>query len=77
MTKWVRLSWKGRAYETREAQQGYAPEPDWKKLPPFNDLVTKAFGSHGIIKDPTHSVYRDVMGYGEATAPEDDDAADL
>ena len=24
---------------TRDAQPGYAPDPDYSKLPPFNELV--------------------------------------
>ena len=40
-----------RSYLTRDAQPGYAPDPDWKKLPPFNELVKAAFGPHGVIQD--------------------------
>ena len=29
-----------RSYLTRDALPGYAPDPDWRKLPPFNELVT-------------------------------------
>src|SRR5262249_10132675 len=42
--KWVKLVWVKRAYKTREAQPSYAPDPDWSKVPPFNDLVRIAFG---------------------------------
>ena len=38
--KWVRLVWDKRSYLTRDAQQGYAPDPDWKKVPPFDEMVT-------------------------------------
>ena len=31
MKKWVRLVWKQRSYQTREAQPGYAPDPDWRR----------------------------------------------
>ena len=30
--KWVRLVWSKRSYLTRDAQPGYAPDPDWKKV---------------------------------------------
>jgi hypothetical protein len=39
MEKWVKLVWVKRAYMTRDAQEGYAPDPDWDKLPPFAELV--------------------------------------
>jgi hypothetical protein len=60
--KWVRLVWSKRSYLTRDALPGYAPDPDWKKLPPFNDLVTAAFGLHGVIQDTNHPIYRELMG---------------
>jgi hypothetical protein len=28
-TKWVKLVWVRRAYMTRDAQDGYAPDPDY------------------------------------------------
>ena len=34
---------------TREAQEGYAPDPDISKLPSFNELIKIAFGENGII----------------------------
>ena len=40
--KWVRLVWSKRSYLTRDALPGYAPDPDWGKLPAFNDLVKAA-----------------------------------
>ena len=72
--KWVKLVWAGRSYLTRDAQPGYAPDPDWKKLPPFNELVKAAFGPHGIIQDTTHPIYRELMG---APPTVNDDDADL
>jgi len=82
MKKWVRLVWVRRAYEWREAQPGYAPDPDWSKLPPFDQLVELAFGPNGIIRDVNHPIYRDLMGTAPQkidTAPQkvDDDDADL
>ncbi len=49
--KWVKLVWSKRSYLTRDALPGYAPDPDWKKLPAFNELVKAAFGPHGVIQD--------------------------
>ena len=60
--KWVKLVWAGRSYQTRDALPGYAPDPDWKKLPAFNELVKAAFGPHGVIQDTTHPIYRELMG---------------
>ena len=78
LQKWVRLIWKQRSYQTREAQPGYAPDPDWKALPPFNDLVLAALGPRGVIGDPGHPIYRDLMGGGPATKNVDDaDDTDL
>jgi hypothetical protein len=77
---WVKLLWVRRAYITRDALKGYAPDPDWGKLPPFNDLVRQAFGEHGIIRDETHTIYRDLLGAPKAAAAADDgddDASDL
>jgi hypothetical protein len=60
--RWVKLIWAKRAYKTREAQPGYAPDPDWSKLPTFNDLVKISFGEHGIIRDEQHPIYRELFG---------------
>jgi hypothetical protein len=62
LTKWVKLLWVGRAFTVREAKLGYAPDPAWEKLPSFDDLVFKALGPNGIIRDTTHSVYRNLIG---------------
>ncbi len=72
--KWVKLVWAGRSYLTRDALPGYAPDPDWTKLPAFNELVKAAFGPHGVIQDTTHPIYRELMG---APATLNDDDADL
>jgi hypothetical protein len=77
MKKWVKLVWKSRAYKTRDAQPGYAPDPDWSKLPSFNALVEAAFGPQGVILDAGHPIYRDLMGDGPAKKDDDDDADDL
>jgi hypothetical protein len=75
--RWVKLLWVRRAYTTREALAGYAPDPDWTKLPPFNELVQTAFGEHGIIRDTTHPIYRELLGAPKADAAVDGDAGDL
>jgi hypothetical protein len=62
LTKWVKLLWRGRAFHSREAEEGYAPDPDFEKLPAFSTLVRTAFGDHGTIRDESHRVYRDLFG---------------
>jgi hypothetical protein len=74
MDKWVKLVWSKGSYLTRDAQQGYAPEPDWSKLPSFNEMVKLAFGEYGIIRDATHPIYRELMG---APAVAADNGGDL
>jgi hypothetical protein len=69
--RWVKLVWAKRAYKTREAQSGYAPDPDWGKVPPFAELVRIAFGENGIIRNEQHPVYRELFG---ATPGSDNDA---
>jgi hypothetical protein len=71
--KWVRLVWNKRSYLTRDALDGYAPEPDWKKLPAFNELVRAAFGPHGVIQDAAHPIYRELMGAPAVANTNDDD----
>ena len=70
--KWVKPVWIGRSYTTRDALPGYAPDPDWGKLPPFNDLVRAALGQHGVIQDTAHPIYRELMGAPAAINPHDD-----
>jgi hypothetical protein len=62
MNGWVKLIWVKRSYLTRDALPGYAPDPDFAKLPPFNELVRLAFGDHGIIRDTAHPIYRELFG---------------
>ena len=59
---WVKLLWVGRSFTTRMAKSGYAPDPDWNKLPSFEELLVKAFGPKGIIRDTSHPVYRNLIG---------------
>jgi hypothetical protein len=76
MTKWLRLVWVRRAYQVRKAYPGYAPDPDWTKLPKFNDLVTLAFGPQGVIRDANHPVYKDLIGMAPQQPAGDDGAND-
>ena len=73
MEKWVKLVWVGRVYQTRDAQPGYAPEPDFSKLPSFNELVNLAYGKHGIINDEDHSIARELLGAAPSKSGKDDD----
>ena len=73
MEKWVKLVWQRRAYMTREAQPGYAPEPDWSKLPSFDELVRLAFGEHGVIRDKNHRIVLDLFGAPQQKASDADD----
>jgi hypothetical protein len=72
MDLWGKLIWAKRSYKVRKAMPGYAPEPDWPKVPPFEELVRLGFGEHGIIKNTDHPIYRELFG----AAPEANDDAD-
>jgi hypothetical protein len=72
MTKWVRLVWQKRTYLTREAMKGYAPDPDWSKLPSFDELIRLGFGENGIIRDHDHPVVRDLFGAAPEKSDDDD-----
>jgi hypothetical protein len=69
MTKWVKLKWNGQTYETRDAQPGYAPEPNYSKTPPFDELVLLGFNKNNIISNTDQPVVRDLLG----AAPEGGD----
>src|SRR5215471_11785708 len=71
-SRWVKLVWKGRAYVSRVADQGYAPDPDFGKLQSFNNLVKIAFGDHGIIHNEDHPIFRDLFGKVEQSEGNDD-----
>jgi hypothetical protein len=62
LSTWVKMILHGRSFISREADAGYAPEPDWSKLPPFDELALKAFGPSGIIRDKMHPMYRALFG---------------
>jgi hypothetical protein len=72
LSSWVKLVWVRGAYQTREALPGYAPVPEWDKLPSFDQLATLAFGEHGIIRDTTHPIYRELMGIPKSASDETD-----
>ena len=75
ITGWVRAVWSGSGvgYAERKAEPGYASDPDFGRVPPFDDLVKSAFGAHNVIRDRSHPIYRDLFGIGQ---PADDTAAD-
>jgi hypothetical protein len=74
LTKWTKIVWVGSKYNTRSAVEGYAPDPDISKIPPFERLVELAFGAYGVIRDETHPVYREQI-LGAAAEKSDDDLA--
>jgi hypothetical protein len=76
MKQWGRLVWVRNAYVWKAALPGYAPDPDWSRVPSFDQLVLLAFGPHGIIRDERHPIYRELMGDASAQ-PADDDGTDL
>jgi len=62
MDKWVKLVWSKRSYKTREARDGYAPDPDISKLPSFDEIIRLSFGEAGIMRDDNHPAYLDSCG---------------
>jgi hypothetical protein len=62
METWVRVIPSRGANATIEAEPGYAPDPDWSKVKPFNELVKIAFGEFGIIRDMDHPIVRELYG---------------
>jgi hypothetical protein len=77
LTKWVRLVWVRRVYEWRVAQPGYAPDPDWSKLPSFDQLILHALGEHGVIRDANHPIYRMLIGEAPDKVDDDDAGSDI
>jgi hypothetical protein len=75
MDKWTKLVWMRRGYQTRDAQAGYAPEPDWSKLPSFDELIRLAFGQNGVINNKDHPIARDLFGAPQRPGKQDDDLA--
>ena len=62
LDRWTKLVWVRNSYQTREALEGYAPDPDWEKLPPFHELLRLAFGDKGIVRDKSHDIYHELFG---------------
>jgi hypothetical protein len=62
----------GGTYQFKPAQPGYAPDPDWSKLAPWEDLIRQGFGEHGIIRDKSHPIYRELIGAGMEKPPRDE-----
>ena len=77
LTHWIRIVWQRRAYLVKQAQDGYAPDPDWTKLPSFDQMVLLAFGPNGIIRDTSHPVYRDLIGAAARPSHDGGDADSL
>jgi hypothetical protein len=70
--RWVKLVWIGRSYQTRDAELGYAPDPDWTKLPSWDQLVDLGFGPHGVIRDTNHPMFRSLVGAAPKKSDGDD-----
>ena len=68
MDKWVRLVWRRGVYDTRDAAPGYAPEPDWSKLPPGLPPAIQRLIRRALKKDvrqrlgDIHDVKLDIEG---------------
>jgi hypothetical protein len=75
LSEWVRPVWggSGHGFIERKAEPGYAPDPDYTNLPPFDELVKAAFGTHNVIRNKSHPIYRDLFGLKPPVA---DDGAD-
>jgi hypothetical protein len=70
---WIRIVWVNGKYLRRYAEPGYAPKPDWSKLPSWEDLVKLALGEHGIIRDKSHPIYRELIGAAGTEKPPQDE----
>ena len=77
LMNWTKLVWVRHAYQTRDAKPGYAPEPDWTKLPSYDELIKLAFGEHGIIRDTEHPIYRELFGLPASPSPGNGNGGDL
>ena len=77
VNRWVKIVWQRGAYQTRDAQEGYAPDPDFSKLPPLDELRDLAFGEAGIVRDKNHSVYQHQIGAKPSSPDPDSDDVEL
>jgi hypothetical protein len=75
LTHWVRMVWVNNStgYLERKAEEGYAPEPDFSKLPPFDQLSAAAFPKAEWILDKNHVVYRNLFGLATPSGATKDD----
>jgi hypothetical protein len=73
LTRWVKPVWTRDGYLGRPATLGYAPDPDWTKVPAWNDLVRVSIGENGVIRDEDHFMYREIMGIAPRADSESDD----
>jgi hypothetical protein len=64
LTNWTRLEWINPTvgYASEAADPGYAPVPDFSKLPPFNEMIKTAFGPDGIWRNEENRAYRACFG---------------
>jgi hypothetical protein len=77
MSKWIKLVWQGRSYTWITAEQGYAPEPQWEKLPPWDKLVDLGYGKDGVMRSTDHPLFRALTGASQdIDASSDQDDAD-
>jgi hypothetical protein len=74
---WVKPMWKDRHFVSRQAEEGYAPDPDFSNLPPFDEIIRIAFGPHGIINDDQHPIARALLGLPATPGTDDLDAEPL
>jgi hypothetical protein len=72
---WTKIVWKGgNGYKSTPAQPGYAPDPDWSKLPSYGEILAIALGESGVIRDEDHPVYRDhILGAARQRSADDGD----
>jgi hypothetical protein len=66
--EWTRIIWTGSQHISVKAEEGYAPEPNFSKLPPFSELIQLAYGRDKIISDKKHAVYRALFGIAPQTS---------
>jgi hypothetical protein len=68
LDQWTKLIWVRNCYMTSPGREGYAPKPDWTKLPSYAELIRLAFGDAGVIRDKTHAIYHELFGIPKAAA---------
>lgn len=73
--QWTKPVWQGRQFISRFADPGYAPDPDWSRLPPFNELTHRGLGLDGVFRDEQNRTYRAL--FGKVDQPDGLDADDI